>query len=254
MIKAKSLKNEKFINHGFFGRNGGFSKGIYEGLNCGLGSKDNRKNVNKNLKFVSELFGCKRKSLFFLHQVHSNKLHQINKKDIVRKLKKRVGDALITSQKGIALAILTADCAPVMIIDRNKKKIAAIHSGWKGAYNGIAEKVVEKFIRGGSKIKNLKVVIGPCISQKSYEVKKDFLNKFKKKFKKSIIFFKIQKNKIKFDLSGFIKYRLKESGVRSIEILKEDTFIQEKKFFSCRRSLLNGQKDYGRNISIIMIN
>ena len=164
------------------------------------------------------------------------------------------GDALVTDRKNIPIAILTADCAPVLIYDDKKKMIAAIHAGWKGAYKDIVKKVVKFMIKKGCSLQNITVAIGPCISSNNYEVKEDFIKKFIKKDKKNIIFFKITKGKNYFNLNKYIYFQLKSLNIKRVDIINKDTFNAENNFFSARRSISRNENDYGRNISIIMIN
>ena len=152
------------------------------------------------------------------------------------------------------MGILTADCVPILIYDKNKEIISAIHAGWKGAYKGIIEKVIKFLIKNGSKPKNLTAVIGPCISGKNYEIQKDFKDRFCKKDKKNKLFFKIRKYKTYFSLNKYIYYQLKKLGVKNLEIINKNTFNLKNNFFSARRSAHNKENDYGRNISVIMIN
>ena len=249
MIKSKIFGQHKDISHGFFNSLGGYSNGIYKSLNCGIGSKDNNISINKNLKKVCQKIKCSKKNLILLNQIHSNKVFLINKTP----KKKLLGDALITSKKKLALGILTADCAPVFIIDPKKKLISAIHAGWKGAYKKIIYKTIYKLKKKGSNIKDLYAVIGPCISKQNYEVKKDFLKKFTIQNKKNKRFFTIYKKKIFFSLNEYIFGQLKDVGVKNVEIIKKDTYFYKNNFFSSRRSLKNNFNDYGRNISVIMI-
>ena len=133
MIKSKKLIKYRTISHGFFDSKGGVSTGIYKSLNCGIGSRDKKKNINKNLKIVSKKISFKKKNLILLNQIHSNKFFLIKK---IPKIK-LMGDGAITSKKNIALGVLTADCAPVFIFDPIKKVIAVAHAGWRGAYKKI---------------------------------------------------------------------------------------------------------------------
>ena len=253
MIKSKKLSKFQQINHGFFDKRGGKSTGIYKSLNCGVGSYDSKKNVLNNLKIVCKKINCSSKNLILLNQIHSNKFYFINKNYKFKK-KKLNGDALITNVKKIALGVLVADCVPVLIYDKNLKIISAIHAGWKGVYKEIIKKVVKFFIKKGSNTKNLVAVIGPSISEKSYEVQKDFKDKFLKKDKQSKFFFKIRKNKTYFGLNKYVYYHLKKLGIKNLEIIKKNTFDPKNNFFSARRSIQNKENDYGRNISVIMIN
>ena len=253
MIKSKKLSKFQQINHGFFDKKGGKSTGIYKSLNCGVGSSDSKKNVLNNLKIVCKKINCSSKNLILLNQIHSNKFYFINKNYKFKK-KKLNGDALITNVKKIALGVLVADCVPILIYDKNLKIISAIHAGWKGVYKEIIKKVVKFLIKKGSNTKNLVAVIGPSISEKSYEVQKDFKDKFLKKDKQSKFFFKIRKNKTYFGLNKYVYYHLKKLGIKNLEIIKKNTFDSKNNFFSARRSIQNKENDYGRNISVIMIN
>ena len=249
MIKSKILRNQKYLSHYFFNRLGGTSKGIYRSLNCGNGSKDKSANITKNLKIVSKKIGCASRNLVSLNQIHSNKVYKINS---VPK-KRMAGDAMITNKKNIAISILTADCAPILIVDKKKKFVGAIHAGWKGAFKGIVKKTIQLLKKNGCSEKDMAVCIGPCIKKNSYEVKDDFFKLFKDKNKKNVKFFKFKKKKIFFNLSEYIKSQFHENGVKKIDIIRKDTYNLKNNFFSSRRSKKNRHNDYGRNISTIMI-
>ena len=149
---------------------------------------------------------------------------------------------------------MTADCAPVLIYDNNLKMIAAIHAGWKGAFKDIVRKVIKFMIKKGCSVENMTAVIGPSISQKNYEVKEDFKKKFIKKDRNNLKYFKISKKKLYFDLTKYIYSSLKTNAVKYIDVLKIDTYDTKNKFFSARRAIKLKHGDYGRNISIIMLN
>ncbi len=253
MFKSKKLSKLKNVKHGFFNKNGGVSKGIYKSLNCGIGSKDNKKNVKKNLKIVKNKICIKSKEIFLVKQIHSNKFIFINEKSKITNRSKEV-DAIITNKKNFPIAILTADCVPILIYDNKKNMIAAIHAGWKGAYKGIIKNVINFMFKQGCKSGNTTVAIGPSISKNSYEVKKDFKKKFVKKDKKNIIFFKDSNKKIYFDLPNYVKSQVKLHKIKNIDFLNKDTFIKKNNFFSARQSIKFKHNDYGRNISIIVIN
>ena len=252
MIKSKKLTKIKNLKHGFFNRIGGKSKNIYTSLNCGPGSKDLLSNVKKNLQIVKKKIDKSAKNIFLLHQIHSNKFIFIDKKYKL-KTKPKV-DAIITNQKKLPIAVLTADCAPILICDNKKNMIAAVHAGWKGAYKGIITKVLKFMMKKGCELNNITAVIGPCIAVKNYEIKQDFKKKFLKKDKKNQAFFKKIKNKNYFNLNKYIYSQLKKLGVKNIDIINKDTFNIKNNFFSARRSISRKENDYGRNISIIMIN
>ena len=252
MIRSKRLSKIKNLNHGFFNSIGGKSTNIYKSLNCGPGSKDLQSNIKKNLEIVKKKINKTSRNIFLLHQIHSNKFVYIDSK-YQSKIKPK-GDAIITNQKNVPIAVLTADCVPVLICDNEKKIIAAIHAGWKGAYKGIISKVINFMIKKGCKIENINAAIGPSISVKNYEVQEDFKKKFIKKDKKNQKYFKNKKNKLYFDLTKYIHTLLLENKIMNIDNLKVDTFDIKNKFFSARRALKLKHNDYGRNISIIMLN
>jgi len=252
VIKSKKLSKIKNLKHGFFNSKGGISKNIYKSLNCGPGSRDNPSNVKKNLKIVKKKIKKSAKDIFLLNQIHSNKFIYIDEK--YKFISKPKADAVITNQKNLPIAILTADCVPILIYDHQKKIIAAIHSGWKGAYKGIVDRVIKFMLKKGSRPQNITAVIGPSISLDNYEVQNDFKNKFLKKDRRNKIFFKIKRKKLYFDLSKYVKSILLKNKLKKIEKIKIDTFDFRNKFFSARRALSLKHDDYGRNISIIMLN
>ena len=253
MYYSYKLSKYNSISHCFLSRKGGNSKGIYKSLNCGKGSLDNKYNVNKNLRIACKKISSSYKKLILLNQIHSSKFYFFDKKNINHKNRK-LGDALITKEKKIILGILTADCVPILIYDKKLRIISAIHAGWKGAYKGIIKKVVKYLLRNGSETKNLIAAIGPCINQKNYEVKKDFMTKFLRQNKKNQIFFKKIKKKTYFSLNKYVYNQLRNLGLKKIDIIEKDTYNPKNNLFSARRSLRLKHDDYGRNISIIMIN
>ena len=252
MIKSKKLSKINNLKHGFFNSNGGISKNIYRSLNCGPGSKDKLSNVKKNLELVRKKIKKSARDIFLLNQIHSNKFIYIDEK-YQYKSKPKV-DAVITNQKNLPIAILTADCAPVLICDHQTKIIAAVHAGWRGAYKGIVDRVIKFMIKKGSKPQNITAVIGPSISIDNYEVQSDFKNKFLKKDRRNKIFFRKKRKRLYFDLSNYVKSILLKNKIKKIEKIKIDTFDFRNKFFSARRALSLKHDDYGRNISIIMLN
>ena len=251
-MKSKKLSRFKSIEHAFFNRLGGKSSGMFKSLNCGPGSSDDNKNIVKNLEIVRKKINAKSKKIVLLDQVHSNKFYYISKNSKLNN--KFVGDALITDERKLPIAVLTADCAPILIYDENKKMIAAIHAGWKGAYKDIIKKVIKFMIKKGCSPHGLTAAIGPCISRNNYEVKENFKKKFIKKNKKNILFFKRTNSKNYFDLNKYIHFQLKSLNIKKIDVINKDTFSAKNNLFSARRSISRNESDYGRNISIIMIN
>jgi len=252
LIKSKKLKKIKNIKHGFFNSIGGKSKNIYKSLNCGPSSKDIPTNVQENLKIVKNKIDNKAKDIFLLHQIHSSKFIFVDEK-YNGKIKPKA-DAIITNKRYLPIAVLTADCVPILICDDKKKMIAAIHAGWKGAYKGIIQKVIKFMIKKGCSLKDITASIGPSISVKNYEVKENFRKKFIKRNKKNFKYFRIKDNKLYFNLINYVHSVLSNNKIKNIDTLKIDTFDIKNKFFSARRALSLKQNDYGRNISIIMLN
>ena len=252
MFFSKKLKKFENIKHCFFSRKNGFSKGYYESLNCGLGSDDQRENVLKNLELVSKKIGCKKESLITLNQKHSEQvIYFKNERSLKNKL---TGDAMVSEVKNIGISILTADCAPVLFYDPNKKIIGCAHSGWKGALNGIIKNTVKKFNELNSNNNDLIAVVGPCINKDNYKVQIDFFKKFVDQDKINENFFqKINGEQYNFDLRSFINKELTNLNIKKIENIEMDTFSQRELFYSYRRSRLNREQDYGRCISVILM-
>ncbi len=253
MIYSKKLLKFSDINHCFFNKLGGVSKGIYKSLNCGVGSKDKKTHIQKNLRIVKKKICRKSKEIFLVRQFHSNKILYLNKNSNI-KSRRIKADAIITEKKNFPIAILTADCIPILIFDKKRKMIAAVHAGWRGAYKGIITKVLKYMFNKGCSPKNMTVAIGPAISLRNYEVKKEFKDRFIKKDKKNFLFFKRINTKIYFDLVNYAKKQVKLNKIKNIDLINIDTFDKKNNFFSARRSLKLNHNDYGRNISIIVIN
>ena len=141
MFYSKKLKKVKQLKHCFFSRKNGFSKGIYRGLNCGQGSKDHKRNINRNLNYIAKRMGVKRAKLILMHQTHSNKVIEIKKSNYKKKI---IADAMITKMNDVVLGVLTADCAPIIIYDARNKIIGCIHAGWKGAFSGVIKNTINR--------------------------------------------------------------------------------------------------------------
>ncbi len=249
MYYSKKLKKFNRINHCFFSRKNGFSKGVYKGLNCGKGSKDNKKSIDKNLNYVAKKMAVKKARLILMHQTHSNKVFEIKENNYKKKI---VADAMITKMRDVALGVLTADCVPIIIYETKNKIIGCIHAGWRGALSGIIENTISK-IKKKRSINKIYASVGPCIDKKNYEVGNEFYRKFICKSKNYNIYFS-QKNKTKklFNLRKFVTDKLLRLNVK-VDQVNKDTYAEKTNFFSYRRSSKFMQKDYGRCISTIRI-
>ena len=249
MYFSKKIKKFKKIKHCFFSKKGGFSNGVYKSLNCGEGSIEKKKNIIKNLTFVSKKMGIKRSNLILMYQTHSNKVIEVKNNKFRRKIR---SDAIITRNKKIALGVVTADCVPVLLCDEKNEMVGCIHAGWKGALKGIIKNTVSK-IRKNNKYGRIFACIGPCIGRKNYEVGLKFYSKFMSKSNKNKLYFSFKnKNKKLFNLRKFVKDKLEELNV-SVDHVNHDTFKERNNFFSYRRSIILKEKDYGRCISVIRL-
>ena len=249
MFYSKKLKKFKEIKHCFFSKRNGYSTGIYKSLNCGHGSKDNNKNIQKNLKLVAKKMQVKLENLVLMHQTHSNNVIEIKRMNYKKKI---YADAMITRMRGVSLGVLTADCVPIILYDSKNKIIGCIHAGWKGAFKNIIKNTIHKIRKISSKSK-IYASVGPCIGQKSYEVDIKFYKKFiLKSAKNKLYFLNKSKSKKLFNLRRYVTDKLKQCKVE-VDQVNHDTFVETNNFFSYRRACKLKQKDYGRCISTIGI-
>ena len=244
------------IAHGFFDREGGVSTGIYESLNCGPGSKDAPEAVAENRRRVATALipGNEPPQLVSLNQVHSAIVHALPAWG-AEDGKRLEGDAMVTATPGLALGILTADCAPVLLADPRARVIGAAHAGWKGALGGVLEATLEAMEKLGAQRMRIQAVIGPCISQDAYEVGWDFRDRFLELGLKHRRFFvpSDKEGHYRFDLPGYTAHRLTAAGAGSVESLGVCTYPPENGYFSFRRTTHAGEPDYGRQISAIVL-
>jgi hypothetical protein len=234
--------------HGFFGRRGGVSEGVVAGLNVGWGSGDDRAAIAENRRRAVDavLPGAR---LVTVHQVHSAATVEAGDwPDCNRP----PADALVTNRRGVLLGILTADCAPVLLADREAGVVGAAHAGWRGAVGGVCESVVTAMEGLGARPERIAAAIGPCIGARSYEVDQAFAERFTADEPANNRFFTDgPTHKPHFDLEAFVVARLAAAGVRTIEALGLDTYAQPERFYSYRRATHRGEPDYGRQISLI---
>jgi len=250
--KAPSLTPAQSVAHGFFGTAGGVSKGLYTSLNAGAGSQDDPEAIAENRTRIAAAIGAPSAAhLLSCHQHHSSDALLVDA-PFTRQMK---GDAMVTRTAGIALAILTADCVPILFADPEAGVIGAAHSGWKGAVGGINEATLEAMETLGADIGRITAAIGPCIRQASYEVGPEFRDTFLKAADWSERFFIPGKgDRLHFDLPGFVHAKLVRTGVSRIDMVAHDTCAMTDSYFSNRRRNHQGLPDYGRNASVIMLN
>ena len=229
----------------FFSKLGGVSKDEFFSLNCAYRKGDKDQNVKKNRQIACHNFS--QTKIIIPNQNHTNTVLEVKKENNIN----LNSDGLITNRSDILLGILTADCAPIVIL--GKKQFAIVHAGWKGLLDGIIENTTNKLLRCGEVIENLAVFVGPHLKTKSFEVKEDFIEILKKKvnyFDNFII--RINKSFF-FDFSKLIEEKLKENKIHNFQISEEDTFSNPEKFFSHRYSNINKIKKCGRQISLVGI-
>jgi hypothetical protein len=253
MITLDLLNHNPRIRHAFFTREGGFSGGFFESLNCGFGSGDAAETVARNRATAMERLGFSPDRLVTCYQTHSSAVVTVEKpwpRDAAPR-----ADGLVTRGSGIALGILTADCAPVLFEDPVARVVGAAHGGWRGALGGIVEATLDRMEALGAKRSRILAGVGPCIAQTSYEVGPEFRQQFLAHDPASAAYFApaLRSGHYMFDLSGYIARRLAHAGVANIERAAHDTVIEDTRFFSYRRACLRGEPVYGRALSAIAL-
>ena len=240
------------VRHGFFTRQGGVSEGLYASLNTGVGSRDDPADVVENRRRAAAHLGGTSDDFAACYQVHSALAHVADEGWGGRRPE---GDATATATPGVICAVLTADCAPVLLADAGAGVVAAAHAGWKGALAGIVEATVEAMRGRGADPRRTVAVVGPCIAQASYEVGADYEARFAAEDAGSPRFFAPGEaaDKRLFDLPGYVLWRLERAGVGEAGWTGQDTRTDETRFFSNRRAYLNGEPDFGRMMSAIRL-
>ncbi|HEY5239750.1 MAG TPA: peptidoglycan editing factor PgeF [Rhizomicrobium sp.] len=249
LLRADNLST---ITHGFFGREGGVSQGVFASLNCGAGSGDARDAVIENRRRVVAQLSPDAK-LVTVHQIHSAKAVIVTTPWEIGEAPQ--ADATVTNVPDIALGILTADCAPVLFADKDAHVIGAAHAGWKGARGGIIESTLTAMESLGAQRNRIAAAIGPCISQANYEIGPEFREAFLAADSTHARFFvpSPKAGHWHFDLEGFVTHRLTLAGVENVARLSACTYALEAEFYSFRRATHRGEKDYGRQLSAIML-
>ena len=253
LLSASNLASVDGVRHGFFTRQGGVSSGVYASLNCGPGSRDDAANVTENRARVAELLGAEPSRLITVFQKHSADAVVTDKPWKEGKIPE--ADAIVMAKPGLAIGVLTADCAPVLFCDGVARVIGAAHAGWRGALSGIVEATVEAMRKLGARPERMTAVIGPTISQKAYEVGADFVERFLADEPESTAFFITDEGSGEphFDLPAYVGERLARAGVGTVADLGLCTYCAETRLFSYRRSQHHGEDDYGRQISAILL-
>lgn len=240
------------VTHGFYGRRGGISTGLYDSLNCSYQSHDLAGNIDENRLRVLKMLGGK--DIRTLKQIHSDICLPVENSCMTGA---EEGDALVTKTADQALGCLTADCAPVLFYGedgRGAPVIGVAHAGWGGALKGVLESTIKSMINLGADIKTIRAAIGPCLAQENYEVGAEFVGQFVKEDKRAEEFFVPNAHqKLLFNLPAYVEFRLKRAEIHHISIANIDTYANEGDYFSYRRATHRREPDYGRQISAIMI-
>ena len=247
-IRARALEG---VAHGFLGRRGGISTGILAGLNVGTGSADDPALIAENRRRATDavLPGGRLVTVF---QVHSP-----DAVAVIEPFEERLrphADALVTDRPGLALGILTADCAPVLLADREAGVVGAAHAGWKGAIGGVTDSTIALMETLGARRDRIAAAVGPCIARASYEVDQGFFRRFAEADPANERFFADGKpGHYQFDLEAYVAHRLAAAGIRTVETLGLDTYSDESRFYSFRRATHRGEPDYGRLVAAIAL-
>lgn len=248
---ADNLGRLPGIRHRFLSRAGGVSAGIYAGLNCGLGSDDDRAHVIENRARAARSVGAEDDQLRTLYQVHSASVVDAETMDPDNPPE---ADALVCTRPGMAIGVLAADCAPVLFADPEARIVAAAHAGWRGALDGVVEATVTEMETRGAERGRIIAAVGPCIGPASYEVGPEFPAPFLAQDATNERFFtaRARSDRLLFDLPGYVQNRLARAGLAAHSATGHDTY-RDDNFFSYRRSCHRHEPDYGRNLSLIML-
>ncbi len=255
MITLPSLVRVPHVRHAFFTREGGVSRGLYASLNCGYGSGDDPANVVENRARAAGQLGLSSSRLLTVHQIHSTRVLTVTESGLWRSPGAPQADAMVTREPGIALGVLSADCAPVLLADAEAGVIGGAHAGWRGALEGVVEATVAAMEALGAQRRRIHAAVGPCIARESYEVGPEFPGPFLARDGENAAFFtaSTRPGHHMFDLPGFLLRRLRLLGVAVAEDSGHDTRGNDRHFFSYRRNTLEGIRDYGRGLSAIML-
>ena len=253
MLTVTALNGLRRISHAFFTREGGVSEGLFASLNCGFGSGDDPKRVRENMDRAMGHFSLGGKDLNTVYQVQSAEVAVVEKTWTIEQ--RPHVDAVVTRRAGIALGILTADCAPVLFADADACVIGAAHAGWRGAKAGVLEATVRAMTRLGATQGRITAAVGPCIARESYEVGSEFHAEFIAESTYNARFFSAapREGHFMFDLPGYITKRLAALGLGTVDAVIADTCGDEARFFSYRRATQRGETNYGLGLSAIVL-
>lgn len=250
-LTAANLSALPSLRHGFFTRDRGVSQGVNAFLNCGFSSGDDERLVLTNRAIAMENLGLPAGALTTVKQVHGT--------DVLRVMEPAPGrssieaDALVTNQIGVALGVLSADCAPMLLADAEAGVVGAAHAGWRGALAGVVDRLVEAMLDLGASTERIAAAVGPCIAKPSYEVGPDMRAEFENTDSEGLIYFEAVpgSDRLRFDLKAYALSRLARLGIENRQALPADTFFDEERFFSARRSRNRGEEKFGLQLAAI---
>ncbi len=253
MIHADNLSAESRVRHAFFTRRGGVSEGVYASLNCGFGSGDDHARVRANRTAAMQTLNADPDELTTVHQIHSADVVKVEEPWPLMHRPK--ADGMVTDRPGVALGIMTADCAPVLFADTDAGVVGAAHAGWRGALAGVLQATLEAMETLGAARSQVAAALGPCIRKSSYEVGPEFRATFLETDPAHRSYFEpaVRDGHFMFDLAGFIVDGLWSLGVASVDDVNVDTYVDADRFFSYRRTTHRGESDYGRGLSVVMM-
>jgi len=253
MLQARSISILSGIRHAFFTRQGGVSSGMYATLNGGIGSHDEPHNVAQNRARMAAALGVDAGRLLTAYQIHSPDVVIVDRPWATRERPR--ADALVTKCHGLAIAVTTADCGPVLLADGVARVIAVAHAGWRGAAGGVIEATISAMERCGANRKHIVAALGPMIRQENYEVGPEFIAALQVQSSANACFFApaTRAGHALFDLPGYIRARLAAAGLEQIEDLACCTYSDATRFFSYRRATHRGESDYGRHVNAIAL-
>jgi purine-nucleoside/S-methyl-5'-thioadenosine phosphorylase / adenosine deaminase len=253
IVSSASLAQLAGIRHAFFTREGGVSQGIYASLNAGIGSNDVRESVVENRARMAAKLDCPPQDLLSAYQIHSSNVVIVDKPWSHEERPR--ADGLVTRVPGIAIAVSTADCGPILMADAQARVIGAAHAGWRGALDGVIEATVAVMEGLGAERSRIRAALGPMIRQSNYEVGPDLTTRFLTADPANARFFRpaARPDHALFDLAGYITARLARAGIAQPDDVGLCTYADPARFFSFRRTTHRAEPDYGRHLSAIVL-
>lgn len=253
MVRSPTLARVSGIRHGYFTRKGGVSQGIYASLNAGVGSNDAREDVAENRARMAMALGCAPQNLLSPYQIHSPTVVVVDKPWTAEARPR--ADGLVTRVAGLAIAVSTADCGPVLLADDEARVIGAAHAGWRGALTGVVEATIAAMEGLGAARRRIRAALGPMIRQPNYEVGPDLVTRFVDADPDNARYFRPSERPghAMFDLAGYITAGLARAGLETWDDVGLCTYADADRFFSYRRTTHRGEPDYGRHLSAIVL-